>query len=183
MAIVHFVRHGEAAATFAQHTDPGLSDLGRAQAMRTATALRPIGPLPIFTSPLRRTQETAQALADIWSVTRIVDSRFAEVPSPQDFSLEDRSTWLRKIMAGRWQDLPEDLREWRQTMIDAALEMKEDCVVFSHYVAINILVGAADGLDPLISFAPNNASVTVFDNAGGTLKVLSRGEEASTTVN
>ncbi len=183
MATIHFVRHGEAAASFAQHTDPGLSDLGRAQAIQTATNLSTLEPIPIFTSPLRRTQETAQELADLWNVTPVVDRRFAEVPSPQGYSLEDRSTWLRRIMAGRWQDLPEDLQEWRQTMIDAALEMEEDCVVFSHYVAINILVGAADGLDPLISFAPNNASVTVFDNANETLRVLSRGEEALTKVN
>ena len=54
---IYMVRHGKAAAGFAGHPDPGLDDLGRSQALATAAALAPLGPLPVYSSPLARARE------------------------------------------------------------------------------------------------------------------------------
>ena len=48
--------------------DPGLDDLGHAQAKAAALILAPLGPLPIITSPLTRTRETSRPLAEIWEI-------------------------------------------------------------------------------------------------------------------
>ena len=63
MAIVQLVRHGKAAAGFGAHPDPGLDDLGRAQAAAVATMLndqhtaRPM----LLSSPLARAYETCSS--------------------------------------------------------------------------------------------------------------------------
>lgn len=182
MATIRIVRHGEALAGFGAHKDPGLSELGIAQAKNTARALASLVPQSILTSPLRRARETAEELALLWQQEPQVDERFAEVPTPIE-DLVDRASWLATIMRGTWQQLPIELKVWRNTMIETAIALPNDLIVFSHYVAINILVGAATGRDELISFRPDNASITVFSNDGGQLKLLSLGEQASTKVN
>ena len=56
-----FVRHGRAAATFAEAADPGLDELGRKQAETVGANLASLGPLAIVSSPLKRAQETSRA--------------------------------------------------------------------------------------------------------------------------
>jgi broad specificity phosphatase PhoE len=130
-----------------------------------------------------RAQETASFLALAWNTTATIDNRFAEVPTPADLTFEDRPSWLGSVMSGSWLNLSEELQSWRQTMIDATLQFREDCVVFSHFVAINVIVGAATNTDKLISFRPGNASITLISNADKTLSVVYRGLQAKTKVN
>lgn len=75
------VRHGRAAASFGEDRDPHLSELGKAQAEAMAMALAPNGALPVVTSPLRRTRETAAALERRFRVEARVEPAVAEVPS------------------------------------------------------------------------------------------------------
>ena len=116
-------------------------------------------------------------------MTAEVDNRFAEVPSPPQLNLIDRGPWLSKIMAGTWQELPPELQQWRRDLIEAAMEFAEDSIVFSHFVAINVLVGAARSDDRLISFRPDNASVTTLSNSDGDLSLIGLGAESETRVN
>jgi broad specificity phosphatase PhoE len=96
-------------------------------------------------------------------------------------SLEERVVWLRKLMAGSWSEVPDALQQWRANCVAAVANLKEDTVVFSHYVAINVLMGAATDDDRVVCFSPENCSVTVFDNTGGKLTVVEKGSEASLT--
>ena len=182
MATVILVRHGEAAAGFAGHHDPGLSELGKTQAEQTAKHLDSKGPLPLFSSPLRRAQETAIPLASMWGQAVTIESRVAEIPSPTA-DLSDRADWLAKVMAGSWHDLPPNLQKWRTDLIDCVLSATEDCVMFSHFVAINLLVGEATNDSRMVVFRPNNASMTEFTNDNGKLAIQSLGVEATTRVN
>lgn len=182
MTTVYFVRHGEAAAGFGAHRDPGLSATGRAQAAATAEHLSAMARMPIFSSPLRRAQETAQALADRWDSSITIEERIAEIPSPID-DLTDRSTWLAKVMAGTWHELPPNLKTWREALVDCVVNAERDCVMFSHFVAINLLVGAATNEPAMVSFRPDNASITRFLSVGKTLQVLGFGEQAQTKIN
>ena len=184
MSTIYLVRHGRAAAGFGAHADPGLDDVGRGQADRAAGRLAGEigGPVPIYTSPLARARETAAPLAARWGVDAVVEERVAEIPSPTE-DLRQRAHWLAGVMAGRWTDLPAELRAWRQRMIDCVLAFDGDSVVFCHFVAINVLVGAATGAEALITFRPDNGSVTRIGTDGGRLSLIERGAEASTTVN
>ena len=176
------VRHGKAAAGFDGHIDPGLDALGGEQAEATARALAPLGPLPIFSSPLARARETAAPLAERWGVAPVIEPRVAEIPSPTD-DLRERARWLGGVMGERWSNLPEDLHAWRAAMIDCVAGYSEDCVVFCHFIAINVIVGAATGADPMITFRPDNGSVTKIGVDDGHLRLVELGGEAVTRVN
>lgn len=180
MARLYLVRHGRAAAGFGESHDPGLDDVGRAQAEAVAWELAPRGPLPILTSPLRRTRETAAPLAALWKVEPEIEDAVAEIPSPTD-NLQERVVWLRQFMAGSWRNATMELAAWREDVIAALLAIAEDTVVFTHYIAINVAVGAATGDDRVVVFSPDNCSITIIDNDGGVLRLVEKGREASLT--
>lgn len=184
MPTIHLVRHGRAAAGFESHRDPGLDALGREQADATAAALAATiaSPVAICASPLARARETAAPLAARWGAAVAIEPRIAEIPAPMA-GLEERAAWLRGVMAGGWAELPEDLLRWRQAMVDWALALPADTVAFCHFVAINVLVGAATGAEALIVFRPDNGAVTTLNAADDRLVLVALGREASTTVN
>ncbi len=181
MAVVRLVRHGHAAAGFSADHDPGLDDLGRAQADAMAAALAPLGPLPIVVSPLRRTRETAEALERLWATTAVVDDRVAEIPSPTD-DLQARGTWLRGAMAGTWADLGPACEAWRDELVDRVRAFTVDTVVVTHFIAINAVVGQVRGDDRVMSAAIDNCSVTTLESGPTGLALVEIGATAVTEV-
>ena len=84
-------------------------------------------------------------------------------------------------MAGRWSDLDRRLNDWRRAVVDCLTGMTGDAVVFSHFVAINVAVGSAEGDDRLVVFSPDNGSITRLANEGGRLAVLELGRTVAHT--
>ena len=183
MPTILLVRHGQAAAGFGSHRDPGLDDVGRAQAEATAEELatRFEEPVPIYSSPLKRAQETAAPLARRWGSEVVLEPRVAEIPSPTE-DLRERARWLQGVMAGKWTDLPAELLRWRQELIDCVLGFEADSVVFCHFIAINVVVGVATGAEELIVFRPDNASVTNMGISGANLTLGALGSQSGTLV-
>lgn len=179
---VILVRHGEAEARWTEHRDPGLSDEGRQQARALARTVEGLGPLPVLTSPLRRTRETASALEDLWSVEARVEPAVAELPSPDDLSLEERGTWLRELMGRRWPDMPVALQEWRRGVLDALRSVEADAVIVTHFLPINAVVGEAAGDERVVGFRPAYCSQTVVEVGDDSIRLVSRGGEADTVV-
>jgi broad specificity phosphatase PhoE len=178
------VRHGRAAAGWDADPDPGLDEVGRQQAEAVADELdaRVVGgSLPLLSSPLRRCRETAQPLEVRWSTEALVDRGVGEVESPTS-DLAERGAWLGGFMRSRWDDQPPTLHEWRELVLSTLRALDEDTVVFSHFIAINVAVGDATGDRRVVSFAPDNCSVTELVNDGGRLGVVSLGRQASTQV-
>lgn len=182
MAKLYLVRHGRAAAGWGMEPDPGLDDLGRAQAKATALTLAPLGPLSVITSPLTRTRETSRPLAVIWGIDVRVEPRVGEIRFPSE-TPADRIHWLKEVMADRWSNLNRDLRQWRAEVIEALVSVDTDSVVFTHYIAINVAVGHATGDDRVVCFKPDNASITVLETHGNSLNLVKCGNEADTKVN
>jgi len=182
LATLLLVRHGKAAAGFGAHLDPGLDDLGRRQAAATARVLAPHGPLQIYSSPLARARETASPLTERWGSEPIIEPRVSEIPAPTD-DLRERSAWLATVMPERWENLDQRLHLWRQALLDCLLDMQDDSVVFCHFIAINVAVGAATRDDRMICFRPDNGSVTRLANHDGNLRLIELGREAETHVN
>jgi broad specificity phosphatase PhoE len=181
MTRIYMVRHGRAEAGFGEQMDPGLDALGGEQAVAVAAKLAGLGPLPILSSPLKRAQQTAVPLAAIWNCAPVIEHAVAEIPSPKGMSLEERVAWLRKLMGGSWRGVPRDLAQWREHCIAAVAALARDTVIFSHYVAINVIAGAATGDDRVVAFSPDNCSVTVVETEGGKLTLVEKGHEASLT--
>jgi len=181
MAKIYLVRHGRAAASWGEDLDPGLDELGKAQALQAAKNLASTNPSVILSSPLKRAQETAKPLTELLNRSFLLEPRVAEIPSP-GLDLSERGPWLRQVMQDQWSNLSKELREWQLALITCLQELKQDTAVFSHFIAINAAVGAARGDDRVIGFRPDNGSITIIETNGAELILVELGSEASTSV-
>jgi broad specificity phosphatase PhoE len=85
-------------------------------------------------------------------------------------------------MGDQWSNLDPNLKVWRREVIEALCSWETDSVVFSHFIAINAAVGHATGDDRVVSFRPDNASITILETNGNNLFLIERGAEAVTEV-
>src|SRR5688500_13197442 len=189
MPTLYLVRHAKPAATWGEDPDPGLDSTGHTQAQATADALTARGAtLRIFSSPLRRCRETALPLERAWNRSAEIFPAVAEIPSPP-LELSERHTWLQRAMAGTWSQMQADapphspnFLAWREDVIANVKALAQSTVIYTHFIAINVIVGAARNSDAVVCFRPDHASVTVIDTDSHELRIVELGREAITTV-
>jgi broad specificity phosphatase PhoE len=183
MPRLFLIRHAEPVAAWggADH-DPGLSIKGHEQAAATASALMGLGPLALLSSPMRRCQETATPFAALSGQTPVLEPAVSEVVAPAGVS--DRRTWLRENFPWdeggarrKWADVDPGLLAWRDDVTNAMSALRGDSAVFSHFIAINVIVGAATGAEETMVFRPGHASITELALDDGLLRVVSLGAE------
>lgn len=188
MARVYMIRHGRPASGWGDEgadPDPGLDDVGRAQAEAASAALLalPEPPTLVLTSPLRRCRETAAPFAAALGRAPVIEPRVAEIPTPKALSAAERPDWLRAAFTGTWAGIAGDLDYlgWRDA-VAAAVMAHPGAAIFSHYVALNAAVSFALGRPEVRVIQPDNASITVFDTDGETLVLVQEGLQAETRV-
>lgn len=188
MARLYLIRHGKPSATWGgDDDDPGLDEAGQAQAAAARDWLLALPqderPKLVVSSPLRRCQETAMPTAEALGVAIEVDPRVGEIPTPAALSAEERGPWLRQSFAGTWAEIEGDLDydQWRKE-IAASLIARGDTAVFSHYVATNAVVSHLLDDPKVLAFRPDHASITVLETDGETLRLVAKGQEATTGV-
>jgi broad specificity phosphatase PhoE len=185
MTTLYLVRHAKPAATWGDAVDPGLDAEGTIQAQRRAGDLNArLANLAIYSSPLKRCIETARPLAELWGVAPKILPAVAEIPSPPLLPAERRA-WLTAGMQGTWPELQAsspsgspDYLAWRTTLLDALRALSVDSVIYTHYIAINVAVCAAQGNEHVLSFKPGHASVTTLEVTSGCIAVRELGQEA-----
>ena len=188
MTKIYMIRHGKAAAGWDGDADPGLDALGRQQSEAVAEKIKGLiaAPVPIYSSPLKRCQETAIPLAQDWGIDPQIETGVGEIPPPVS-DLTDRTQWLRRVMAGTWEGLYEDdvslesgvdFRGWNKNVLTTLTAMQgEAVVIFSHFIALNAAYCAATGSADVVSFAPANCSLSIFETDGTSLSLIEQGEE------
>jgi broad specificity phosphatase PhoE len=181
MTRIYLVRHGRAAASWSEDADPGLDALGVAQAKQAAIWLLDHTPLAVISSPLKRAMETASPLCQRLQCQPGLEPRVAEIPSP-GMDLQSRGSWLRQVMQGTWSEVSDELAKWRRELIESLCELDTDTAVFSHFIAINVALGSATGDDRVVSFRPDNCSISILNTDGASLSLVARGTEATTHV-
>ena len=189
MPRIHLVRHAKPAAAWGDDPDPGLDALGATQATAVAQQLARVAEhAPVYTSPLRRCRETARPLCQLWNCEAAVLPSVAEIPSPP-LDSEARREWLTAAMQGTWRELHErapagsiDYLDWRRSVVDALLALPHDCVVFTHFIAINVATAAAQRREEVVCFRPDHASITVLETGARGLQLVELGREAQTGV-
>lgn len=178
--MIFFVRHGEAEAGWGSAPDPGLSDLGHKQAEAVAAQLASHPVSSILSSPMQRCRETSSPFAKTSGLTATIEPAVTEIPTPE--GLDDRVTWLRGFMAGEWDAAPPVVSEWRSALLDRLEKIEDGTVVFSHFIAINTIVGHLMGSEKVTTFRPGHCSVTVLHRENGKLAVQTLGSEAATKI-
>jgi len=180
---IFLVRHGEAAASWAESSDPGLSATGVRQAADLAAMLvqQISAETRLWSSPLRRAVETARPLATMMRQAVREDAAFREVPAP--VPLAQRQEWLRQFMQERWCEQEADVLTWRTTILQQLRAIQPPAVVFTHFLVINAVVSHVLGSASTLCFWPANGSVTRFRLNGTDLELVEFGEEMITPVN
>lgn len=172
--LVTLVRHGlpEVDETT---TDPGLSQVGRAQAEAAAELLAREQPSAVVSSHLRRAQETAAPLAARLGLEVVIDQDFREWESypPQPFyrppEALDGSPRLTAYREGRFADFlpPHDVDGLAHRVAAAVRRCVRgheggSVVVASHGGAINALVARVVGAPRSFNFDPVYTGLTRF---------------------
>jgi broad specificity phosphatase PhoE len=75
MVMVYLVQHGEKEPL---PGDPGLTELGRQQAVQTGRWLSALGVVALWTSPMRRARQTAESIASVTGLAIQPDDRLRE---------------------------------------------------------------------------------------------------------
>jgi broad specificity phosphatase PhoE len=90
-------------------------------------------------------------------------------------------------MQGTWATVfaahGQEYRDFHTQLVQWASGVRRDTVAFSHFIAINALIGAAVGDDRVMIRSLDNASVTTLQvGADGRLTLIEGGEEANTLI-
>ena len=201
-AIVHLVRHGEVenpkGVIYGRIPGFGLSEDGRMMAKAAADYLAERDVVAIFTSPLERAKETAEPLAERFSLEPVVDERLIEpwnhfeglVFGVGDGSLKRFEHWwyLRNPFTPSWGEryrlVAQRMRAAMNDARDAARGHEVVCV--SHQLPIWVTRRSVEG--KRLWHHPSNrecalASVTSFTFTGDTITNVSYAEPARRQAN
>ena len=138
---IYLVRHGEAAASWRESDDPGLSTLGHQQAAATAQRLAEHvdSDICLISSPLQRARETAQPLAMKLDTDMTIIDDFREIPTP--VVRAERQSWLNDIARQSWDEQHKMVREWHRALLQQLTLIQQPTVVFTHFMVLNVIVG------------------------------------------
>lgn len=181
MTRLFLIRHAEPEAQWGgADADPGLTKSGKAEAAAAGERMTRHGSMKIISSPLKRARDTATAVAAAMGGQVHIDPRIGEVAAPA--GTPDRRKWLAETFPWgdqdtmrKWSSTEQALQQWRQGVLEAATSLTEDAVFVTHYIAINVLVGAAMKSDFTIVCQPDLASITEMIVEDGQLIALFRG--------
>ena len=180
---IYFIRHGEAKASWEEDPDPGLSKKGKSQSELLVNEILNDLPsnLDVISSPLLRARETALPLQNKLGTQVEVSNTYTEIPSP-GILLSERKEWLRKIFNAKVSELQEPQIKWRKNIITSLQLIKKDSIVFSHFMVINSVVGWINDSKKVVSFHPDNCSITKIESKEGKFIATKLGKDFATTV-
>ena len=180
---IWLVRHGEAAASFDQEIDPGLSLLGHEQAVTAAQQLSAIVPpdAQLLSSPKQRALQTGAPFVSLRDAVLQSDDRFIELPSPE--GLAQRSEWLQQALAANWSALPTAVHDWQNGIAVALQSLSTPTVIFTHFLVINSIAAAISREDAVVQCLPANGSIHHLQIEGARWRWVSRGAMLESIVN
>jgi len=94
-----FIRHGEAAESWGEHPDPGLSKNGISQSQKLISnpSLQSLENFMFISSPKSRAKMTAAPILKKYNKKLIIDNHFSEIPS-SNIKASEKREWLKKVM-------------------------------------------------------------------------------------
>ena len=154
-----FIRHGEAAESWGEHPDPGLSKNGISQSQKLISnpSLQSLENFMFISSPKSRAKMTAAPILKKYNKKLIIDNHFSEIPS-SNIKASEKREWLKKVMTMNIDDLPTEVSVWRDSIISKTLSFTNNTIIFSHFMVMNVLASYANSEQRLLSFYPDYTS-------------------------
>ena len=111
-----------------------------------------------------------------------MNDAFREIPSP-GISLSERKNWLQEVFKKNINELEKPQQIWQSKILSALKDLTEPTIIFSHFMVINIVVSTLKNDPRMVSFYPDNCSITELENNEVKLNLISTGSELQTRVN
>ncbi len=195
--VLYLIRHGQSdfgwqgepwASARGDQWDPPLSERGAEQAALLAGRLlvMDLEPFVVYSSPLRRASETAEAFARLAGTDVTVDDELVEAhiggwegkPFEEIIGFDPDVVQHVRNQRAIWHRAPgaeggEGFRSRVRTAVDAIVDghPRENVLVFAHGGVINAYVGDLLGLRQEMFFLPENTSLNSVDVDGETRTV------------
>ena len=177
------VRHGEAASSWSEHPDPGLSADGIVQADKVSKTFgKHFLSYKLYSSPKSRAIETMKPIATEQEKEFIVQDIFSEIPS-HDIQSEHKQAWLKNVFQLPSEELPDPVKAWRQVLIRWLESCSDNAIITTHFMVINALVSYLTKQNTIAYFHPSYASRTEIWLKGGSLIKLMLGDDKKTVIN
>jgi broad specificity phosphatase PhoE len=179
-----FLRHGEAAESWGEHPDPGLSDNGISQSKKLTSnlSLQSLEDFIFVSSPKSRAQMTAAPLIEKYKKNLLIDNIFSEIPSSKVIASEKKE-WLKKIMTMNIDMLPQEVSDWRNNIITKTLSYSNNTIIFTHFMVINAIVSGLIERSEILCFYPDYTSITQITLQNNKAINISLGDEKKTIIN
>jgi broad specificity phosphatase PhoE len=181
---IYIIRHGEAAKSWEVDRDPELSLKGREQAQNISDILaqEDLNDFQIISSPLRRAIETSKPISKKLNKEVKINESFVEIPSP-GINMSERPSWLREMFSKDVDQFEKPQADWRDKIINVTHSFKSPTLIFSHFMVINVLVGYLQKSKKIVTFYPDNCSVTKMSLNQGMLSLEEIGSNQESEVN
>ena len=179
-----FVRHGQASASWENHLDPGLSEIGKDQAKNLTSnkKLPNLSNYDFLSSPKLRAIETSKPLAEKYKKEVVIDESFIEIPS-SNIELKKKQEWLKNIIEMKKKDLPMFIQQWQKNIFLNISNIKKDTIIFTHFMVINSVVSDFVKADSIMHFFPDYTSITKVVLENGYIKDCKIGGNQKTDIN
>lgn len=176
--IIYLIRHGESVANKqgiyqGQSIDTGLTKLGIKQARAAAKALTGLKLTTIYTSPLKRTKETAMIIGRQSGLPILENIKLLEINHGSwEGKKSNEFNQTEQKLLSRWQEQPDQVRmikgealidvAWRCQRFIQSLPDGQETAVITHDVIIRVMIIMAlkHELKYIWSFALDNGGVT-----------------------
>ena len=136
----------------------------------------------LISSPLQRAQETSLHFKRNLNKQLSLNEAFREIPSP-GISLLERKNWLQEVFKKNISDLDKPQQNWQSNILLTLKDLSEPTIIFSHFMVINIVVSTLKDDPRVVSFYPDNCSITELKSDEGKLSLISTGNELQTHIN
>ena len=179
-----FVRHAEADGSWGNLSDPSLSDNGYLQSTNLLKhkELQNLEDFSFVSSPKSRAIETAKPLAKKFDKKLNIDDVFIEIPS-KDITQNQKQEWLKKIIKTKRDKLPNIIKSWSNKIYFKSKSYKENTIIFTHFMVINVLLSKLAKKNTIMYFYPNYTSVIKIWIKDNEFKYFSTEDSEKTSIN
>ena len=95
----------------------------------------------------------------------------------------ERKNWLQEVFKKNIDELEKPQQIWQSKILSNLKSFTEPTIIFSHFMVINIVVSTLKNDPRVVSFYPDNCSITELKSDEGKLNLISTGNELQTHVN
>ena len=90
---------------------------------------------------------------------------------------------MQEVFKKNINELEKPQQIWQSKILSTLKSFNEPTIIFSHFMVINIVVSTLKNDSRVVSFYPDNCSITEIENIEGKLNLISIGNELQTHVN